>query len=203
MLTPAVVTHGRRASTAPGGTTRWRACQARHVPRLFIAVWPPAATVDHLRDLRRDDATGTRWIPPDIWHVTLRFLGAADPAAVAERLDATPLPPAVATLGPAVTRLGQGLVVVPVWGLDDLAAAVQAATHDLGRPPDDRPFMGHLTLARLQGRNACEAIGLPVEGRFEVDGIVLVDSATTPDGADYRILRRWKSVEPGEPTISP
>ena len=132
-----------------------------------------------------------RWAEPDDWHVTLRFLGVADSAEVAARLDASPMPAAVARLGPAVGRLGRGFVVVPVGGLDEVAAAVQAATADLGQAPDQRPFSGHLTLARLRGKCECAAVGVPIDGEFAVSELVLVDSETKRDKAHYRVIGRW------------
>ena len=65
------------------------------------------------------------------------------------------LPTATAVLGPAVRRLGPSALVVPVAGLDGLAAAVGDATAGVGLPPGPRSFTGHLTLARLRpGRRA-------------------------------------------------
>lgn len=167
------------------------------VPRLFVAVWPSAVAVDVLRRVPHGDDPGVRWSRPRDWHVTLRFLGPAAPAAVAARLDATSLPAATARLGPVVRRLGRGSVVVPVAGLDELAAAVTGATADLGQPPDPRPFVGHLTLARTRDRAACGAVGRPCVAEFAVGDVVLVDSTTHQDGATYRVLGRWPVRSPG------
>ena len=89
--------------------------------RLFVAVWSPPAFAEQLAFLPRPEQRGVRWVPPENWHVTLRFLGEADPADVGGRLDGATLSPATATLGPVVQRFGRGLVVVPVAGLDELA----------------------------------------------------------------------------------
>jgi 2'-5' RNA ligase len=162
------------------------------VPRLFIAVWPPEEVVDRLRQLPRNDEPGVRWVPPEKWHVTLRFLGDADPVQVAGRLDVTRLTSTTVVLGPSVSRLGRHIVAVPVAGLGDLAAAVMAATADLGNPPDARPFSGHFTLARLRGGSKCGAVGAPVGGEFIVREVALVDSDTSPNGGSkYRIVGRW------------
>ena len=115
--------------------------------RLFVAVWPPDSVVDELAGLA-PGRPGLRPVPPHQLHVTLRFLGDADAGVVAARLDGVTFAAATAVLGPAVRRLGPGAVVVPVSGLDALAAAVGDATGDLGKPAG--PFRGHLTLARLR-----------------------------------------------------
>ena len=100
--------------------------------------------------LPRPDQPGVRWVPPANWHVTLRFLGEAEATDVHARLAGVTLPAATAMFGPAVRRLGRSALVVPVAGLERLAAAVTAATADIGDPPGTRSFNGHLTLARLR-----------------------------------------------------
>ena len=84
--------------------------------------------------------------------MTLRFLGDADVDEVRTRLDAVQSAAATAELGPALRRLGPNAIVVPVSGLDPLAAAIGDATGDLGQLP--RPFHGHLTSpASAEGRS--------------------------------------------------
>jgi 2'-5' RNA ligase len=161
------------------------------VSRLFVAAWPPADVVDALRGVVVPDEPNVRWVPPEQWHVTLRFLGDADPADVADALRGATLPAAEAELGPHVSRLGRFVVVVPVAGLDDLAAAVTAATASLGDPPDPRGFTGHLTIARLRRRGACRVTGTPARHRFPVREVALVSSVTTAGGAAYDVLDRF------------
>lgn len=143
-----------------------------------------------LAALARPPSPGVRWVPPEQWHVTVRFLGAADPHEVGDALRRASLPAATATLGPAVSRLGRGVVVVPVAGLDALGDAVSSATAELGRPPDPRPFRGHLTLARLRGRAACGVAGAPVRASFVVGELLVVSSRTGSEGASYLVVER-------------
>jgi 2'-5' RNA ligase len=130
-------------------------------------------------------------VPPENWHVTLRFLGDADPAEVGGRLDGMTLSPATATLGPVVQRFGRGLVVVPVAGLDELAAAVADVTSDLGQPIGDRRFRGHVTLARFRPSARCPLAGTPIHAAAGIDEIVLAQSLLSPSGARYEPLGRW------------
>jgi RNA 2',3'-cyclic 3'-phosphodiesterase len=102
--------------------------------RLFIAAWPDPDTSAALALLPRPDERGVRWSRPDQWHITLRFLGNCDRNQVAARLGDAVLPFARARLGPAIDWLGPQLVV-PVAGVDELAAAVHAATDGIGDPP--------------------------------------------------------------------
>jgi len=155
--------------------------------RLFVAVWPPPAVLDLLAGLPRADQAGVRWTTRDQWHVTLRFLGAADPDEVSAALAplAPRLAPAAATMGPRVGRLGRGVLMVPVAGLDAVAAAVVDATRHLGQPPEPRPFLGHLTLARLKGAAACGLTDRVVRAAWTATELALVRSDLHPRGARY------------------
>lgn len=114
-----------------------------------MAVRPPEEVRAELRRLDRLDDPRLRWVPEHQWHVTLRFWPEADPRRVSALLDdvlgpdrerAAPIAGAAsdpvgmrrarAHLGPRVERLGPSAIVVPVSGLDVLAAAVHAATRD-------------------------------------------------------------------------
>ena len=122
------------------------------MPRLFVAVWPPDAVVRELAAMPMPTADGLHWTKPERLHVTLRFLGQCDEAEVRYALAGADLPPATATLGPRVKRLGRGVLMVPVEGLNELAAAVETAIAPLGLPPPDHAFTGHLTVARFKGK---------------------------------------------------
>jgi RNA 2',3'-cyclic 3'-phosphodiesterase len=159
--------------------------------RLFVAVWPDDTALDALKQLPRPDAQSVRWTPPANWHVTLRFLGDVPPDDVTARLERASLPAATAVVGPTVTRLGRDTLVVPVGGLDRLAATVVEATTDLGRPAGSRPFNGHLTLARLRGRADCTVLGTPLSASFDVTEVALVSSTTLPTGALYETVARY------------
>jgi RNA 2',3'-cyclic 3'-phosphodiesterase len=161
--------------------------------RLFVAVWPPPAFAAQLASLPRPEQRGVRWTPPEHWHVTLRFLGEADPEEVGTRLDDAALVSATATLGPVVQRLGRGLVVVPVTGLDQLAGAVADVTSDIGQPIGDRGFRGHVTLARFRPSVHCPLAGTPVYAVGTIEEIVLAQSRLSPAGATYERVRRWRT----------
>ena len=165
------------------------------MPRLFVAVWPPEDVLDRVAALDRPEVTGLRWTRRDHWHVTLRFLGAIpDPAPVVEALAGLDLPAAGAVLGPAVDRFGRRILHVPVAGLDALAAGVNGATRGLGQPPDDRPFHGHITLARVADRARVDLrplTGTTIGAEWRVDAICLVESRLSPTGARYEVLERF------------
>jgi RNA 2',3'-cyclic 3'-phosphodiesterase len=155
--------------------------------RLFVAVWPPDEVLDLLERLPRTEQPGVRWTTRNQWHVTLRFLGEADPDEVSAALK--PLGPRLApvdvSLGPQVGRLGRGILMLPVAGLDEVAAAVVRATARLGQPPEPRPFLGHVTLARLRERAACGLTDRVVRATWTASAIALVESRLHPTGARY------------------
>ena len=79
---------------------------------------------------------------------------------------------------------------MPATGLDALAASVNDATGDLGKPAGR--FRGHLTVARLRRGTRRDAIvGRPVAGSFEVEEVLLVDSTLGKHGAEYTVVGRW------------
>lgn len=166
--------------------------------RLFVAVWPPAALVEQVRRLERPERPGLRWTTEDQWHVTLRFLGRVDDDAVGHARSALAgvaaatarAPDAVA--GPRPHRLGPSVWVLPVEGLAELAVAVGEATESIGEPRADRPFHGHLTLARARQPAARRGLPTPeLAASWAVSELTLVRSNLHPDGARYEVVGRW------------
>lgn len=165
-----------------------------------MAVTPPDEVLDLVASLPRPDVVGVRWTTRPQWHVTLRFLGRVDDAAVADVVGALVSVPApdggvAASLGPSVGRFGQRVLHVPVDGLGALGARVVDATASFGEPPDDRPFRGHLTLARV-GRGAGRVdlrplCGAPVSASWPVTSFELYSSDLHPHGARYSVVERF------------
>lgn len=171
--------------------------------RCFVAVWPPEAVLASLERLPRPSLEAGRWTSRDTWHVTLRFLGEVEEPDLDRLVDA--LRPAVTAcsaprvdLGPATVLLNPGTLVAPVGGLVPLATAVVAATAGIGRPPERRPFAGHLTLARARGRGRLprRLAGQQVSGTWPVGHVSVVRSRLHPTGARYEELA---AVPVGQP----
>jgi 2'-5' RNA ligase len=167
--------------------------------RLFVAVWPSPSVALQLAALDRPPRAGVRWTTEDQWHVTLRFLGQIldeDLQRVKGALSALesvgPTRPVTAVAGPALTRLGPSVLCVPVAGLDGLAASVVRATAEFGEPPDERPFRGHITVARA-ARHVKLRLSAPVpfEGSWEVEEVTLVASVLHRAGARYEVVGRY------------
>lgn len=164
------------------------------MPRLFVAALPPDDVLAPIAALPRPDVAGLRWTTRDQWHVTVRFLGRAEVAEADAALTHLVGRCAVAVLGPRTGCFGRRVLHIPVAGLGRLAAAVATATAGVGAGPEERPFRGHLTLARV-ARDATADLralgGVPVSGRWPVDELCLVESHLSPAGVRYEVVGRY------------
>jgi 2'-5' RNA ligase len=158
--------------------------------RLFVAVWPSEEVHAAIAAFPRPDVDGLRWTTPDQWHVTLRFLGDCDLDEARDALESVEAPATEAVMGPVTGRFGRRILHVPVAGLDEIARAAIAATGEVGEPPEDRPFKGHLTLARSRrgDTDLRPLAGLPLAGRWPVTEVTLVASRLGPGGARYEVV---------------
>ena len=155
-------------------------------------MWPPEEVVETLRSLPRKDQRGVRFVPPENWHVTLRFLGDADTDDVSAMLDTAVLPAAIARLGAGVDLLFDRLLAVPVTGVENLATVVDRVTRGLGTEPPGPRFVGHLTVARgKRGASMPPALGALVRAEWDVTEIALVHSRLRPTGAEYETVATW------------
>jgi 2'-5' RNA ligase len=162
------------------------------VPRLFVAVWPPDDVLSLIAALPRPEVDGLRWTTRDQWHVTLRFFGSVELEEASAALAQVSGSATTAVLGPETGRFGRGILHVPVDGLADVAKAVVRATKRVGKPPEPRPFSGHLTLARARDRrrgvDLRELVGTPIVAKWPVSEVCLVESHMSSKGASYEVV---------------
>lgn len=160
--------------------------------RLFVCLWLPDEVRAALEELHRKDQVGARFVAPERWHVTLRFVGEADPNEVATCLRAARFEPTTVRLGPAVDIVGERTLFVPAGGADELAAEVVRLTRHLGDQPLRPRFLGHVTIARLKKRaNMPRALGELVDASWDPLEVALVESTLSPDGPRYHTLQTW------------
>ncbi len=165
--------------------------------RLFVCLWPTEEVVGALEELHRKDQVGARFVRPENWHVTLRFIGNADPNDVADALDQATFEPTTVELGPAVDVGNERVLFVPATGADALAAEVAQVTRDLGDEPLRKRFLGHVTIARVKKRaNMPRALGEMITAAWEPSEVALVESRLHPDGARYDTLQTWPIPTP-------
>jgi RNA 2',3'-cyclic 3'-phosphodiesterase len=173
------------------------------VTRAFVAVRPPDAVLDAVRDalaarIAGPAGDGVRWTTREQWHVTLQFLGnRADVEAVADALRTVAVRTGELRFGGAGAfpnaRRGRvlwlGLREGAEW-LTQLAAAVGVLLSSLGHVPEARPYHGHLTLARTKAptdlRPLVEALGdAPVGSAWTAGEVVVYESRLRRAGAEY------------------
>ena len=130
--------------------------------RLFVALDLPWWLRERLSMLSGAGIPGARWVPPENYHLTLRFIGET-PAHRAEDIDL-----ALAGLrgrGFALTLAGLGVFTksgpkggrsTALWvgvernpQLDHLQGKIETALQRAGLEPERRRFAPHVTLARL------------------------------------------------------
>jgi 2'-5' RNA ligase len=178
--------------------------------RLFVAIDVGAAreALRAAQERCRRAAFPLRPVDPAGAHLTLRFLGATDPArvpalgAALRAVAAAHVPFALRTAAPGAFPSGARARVLwlglagPVGRLLALHGATEAALADRGVPRESRPFQPHLTIGRIApgaappaARTAALLAGLSVAAApLPVAAIHLMRSVLGPGGARYTTL---------------
>src|ERR1700740_3499432 len=126
------------------------------MPRLFTGLEIPAEigqTLSHLRG----GLPGARWIDPENYHVTLRFIGDIDGiwaneiASMLFRVNRKPFEVKLQGLSSFGGRKPRAVVasVEPSRPLIELQAELERMMQRMGLDPEGRKFTPHVTLARL------------------------------------------------------
>ena len=173
--------------------------------RLFVALEPPPPVRDVLL-ASMGGVAGARWQRDDQLHLTLRFIGEVDRHAaqdiaaalagiVSVPFDLTLTAPGVFDKRGRVDTLWIG--VAPHDAVTALHRKVDAALLRVGVAPDTRSFLPHVTIARFPRNAGGLAAGFvpltPLGGvPWPVSGFALYESSLGHDGADYRIVERYR-----------
>jgi len=175
------------------------------MPRLFTGLEIPA-DVGFLLSLKRGGLMGARWIDPENYHITLRFIGDVDGQTadeVANSLDrlsnSLRFPIRLTHLGTFGGDKPRALFagVEPSEALSRLQAAHERILQRAGLPPDGRKFVPHVTLARLRGASAEDVARFIAEaGRFEplnflASRFVLFSSRDSVGGGPYVVEQSY------------
>ena len=180
--------------------------------RSFIAVTLPPESTERLRmaqeRLKACDA-GIRWVKPDGFHITLKFLGDVDPGTLTAlwRSVAAALEGSTAFVmqfegvgafpNPTRPRVVWAGVTEGAAELKALSERVETACADHGFEREKRPFSAHMTLGRVRGSAPNPGLGalmaqLATEklGEVDVARVVLMKSDLTRQGAVYQELEQ-------------
>ena len=175
------------------------------MPRLFTGLEVPPA-VGFALSLKRGGLYGARWMDPENYHITLRFIGDVDHQTANEVVDGldrlsnseafTIKLNHLASFGGDKPRaLYAGVEVNST--LVRLQAAQERVLQMLGLPPEGRKFTPHVSLARLRGTSAEEiARFIALSGRFAplefpVGRFVLFSSKDSVGGGPYLVEQAY------------
>lgn len=150
--------------------------------RLFIALPLPETERRRLAEVSDRLAGIGRLIPPERFHVTLRFLGETDAESAARRiLHQTPFEPIRVAFGDLIV-LGRQRVVAasvrPTAPLEALYDRLDRASREQGFPaPEYDTFRPHVTLVRSRSAIPQSRVPRePVGGGFTAERVVLYRS---------------------------
>jgi RNA 2',3'-cyclic 3'-phosphodiesterase len=188
--------------------------------RLFVALEIPEAVRENLAAIRNDFSSvdsQVRWVPPQNFHVTLKFIGSVPP----EKLP--PIIEALRRISP-VDRVqlrirGVGWLVNAKTGvmlfatvedskpLTALATAIDQQLEHLGFTPENRTFMPHLTLMRASRdtpasskialRELAEQHKQREFGSMTATEFYLIESTTLPTGPIYSKVQSFPFASAG------
>lgn len=179
--------------------------------RLFISVEMPEEVKARIaRELffLKDSGADVKWVAPEKFHLTLKFLGYVDGERVEEIAgvlsrtaeDAKPFDVEFygtgafpSTKNPRVVWVG---VKDPSAGLHDLALRIEDALSVAGFEREDKPYSAHLTLGRLKSRRNLDGLLARLAtlreasfGKINVADIYVMKSDLKPTGSVYTALR--------------
>jgi 2'-5' RNA ligase len=175
--------------------------------RLFVGIQIPGAHHPVLQGLQ-SGLVDARWIPPENFHVTLRFIGdveadvAGDIALGLARIQAKPFTIELSGLEYFGRRRPRSLWtgVEPKEPLTQLAAKVDTALTYCNVNLEARKYTPHVTLAYLKGTNEHEVVKYvseraPFKGpTIEIYEFCLLSSTLGSGGAAHRTLETYPLI---------
>jgi 2'-5' RNA ligase len=195
---------------ADGSGTPTPPVPTRSAGRLFLGIPIGEEARNALRSHLQGEELPGRVVPPENWHLTLRFLGDTPP----DRLERLREELRAAEVGSRTAVGFDGLGAFPraarasvLWlGVEEgadalcaLAERMEATARRAGFPAEKRPFRPHLTLSRIQPprdvRPLIERVP-PLSERMPVDAVVLFLSHLGRAPARYEELDRFHLSPP-------
>lgn len=168
--------------------------------RLFVAIRPPADIRARLLSLMGGIARA-RWQDDSQLHLTLRFVGEVDERRAEDLADAlstirfAPFPVSLAGLGQFERKGHVDTIWAGVQPRDTLAQLhrkIDRACVQVGLLPDERAYLPHITLARLNRSAGSSDMFMAMNGGlssapFMVDSFALFESHLSQSGAIYHM----------------
>lgn len=177
------------------------------MPRLFSAIEVPKEAALSL-SLLRGGLHGARWIDPENYHITLRFIGdvdrrmASEISALFARIDRASFTLNICGLGAFGGKKPHSIhaIVEKTPALIELQAEQERMLQRIGLRAEGRKFTPHVTLARLRGLNSKSVASyLSQRGRFslrpfQVSRFVLYSARDSVGGGPYVVEEEYPLV---------
>jgi len=168
------------------------------MPRLFTGLEIPSEVGQTLA-MMRGGLPGARWIDPDNYHLTLRFIGDVDDALAREiaflldQVNRRSFEIRIDRLDSFGGRRPRAVIagVAPTAPLIELQAEHERLMQRMGLDPEGRKYTPHVTLARLRDSSSTQvadylATRAPVRvSSFSVSRFVLFSSRSSVGGGPY------------------
>jgi RNA 2',3'-cyclic 3'-phosphodiesterase len=168
------------------------------MPRIFTGLEVPRTVAQSL-SLLRGGLPGARWIDPENYHLTLRFIGDVDDQTALEvasllgRVRRTPFELRFDALSSFGGRRPRAVIatLAQTAALMELQAEHERLMQRVGLEPEGRKYTPHVTLARLRDSSsrqvadylAARALIAPLP--FAVSRFVLFSSRASVGGGPY------------------
>ena len=179
--------------------------EAGPLPRLFTGLEVPY-DVQLALSLKRGGLYGARWIDPENYHITLRFIGDVDSRTANEvsyELDRLSFSDSFRVRLSHLGIFGGDKPRALYAGVENnealqrLQAAHERVLRRAGLAPDGRRFVPHVSLARLRGGSAMEladfihSMGRFTPLEFTVRRFVLFSSKDSVGGGPYLVEQSY------------
>jgi 2'-5' RNA ligase len=168
------------------------------MPRLFTGLAVPPEITAAL-SMQRGGLPGARWVDPENYHITLRFIGDVDDrmanevALMLDRVQRRGFTVQIEGLSAFGGRKPRAVVatVAPTPALTELQAEHERIMQRIGLEPEGRKYTPHVTLARLRDSSSRQVADyLATRGPFRsapfpVGQFVLYSARASVGGGPY------------------
>ena len=182
--------------------------------RLFIGIPLPESICNEinseLKPLQPQSQKAVKWVPPENFHITFKFLGSTDENKIPEikniicEAGKNNLPLDITVTGTGAFPRWSRPSILWIGTHDDVREPLRNLAGRLDRllekqlkiPREKRPFHPHITTGRIRNNTtppagiieALKALDSRTWGTFTADSLVLFRSDLLPDGARYTRL---------------
>ena len=174
------------------------------MPRLFTALEIPP-DVRSAISAERGGLPGARWIDPENYHMTLRFIGdvddalARDIASVLGQVRRSGFEMRFNGLSSFGGRKPRAVVAsaMPSQSVMELQAEHERLMQRVGLEPEGRKYTPHVTLARFKNPEESKVAAFMQQHNlfsseeFEIDEFILYQSHQTKNGSVYEAVREY------------